>query len=246
MTKRLSSPSKPSYVFFWTFSSLALLLAWDLTGFDLPMAHWFGSSQGFPFTDHWFWRGVLHTEIRPVPWMVELALCLSVFWPFGPFKNLELARRLQLALGTLLALVVISSLKYTSYTSCPWNLHEFGGTAAYVSHWAWGIRDGGGGNCFPAGHASAGFAFMVGFFAFRHTSQKIARYWLLAAMAAGLTLGLAQQIRGAHFMSHTLWTAWLCWSTAALLDLGVTQWLARKTPVLTFAATEPSRLMTRL
>ena len=47
-------------------------------------------------------------------------------------------------------------------------------------------------------------------------------------MLAGLLLGLAQQVRGAHYMSHTLWTAWFCWATAAGLDLGFT-WLARLT-----------------
>ena len=31
------------------------------------------------------------------------------------------------------------------------------------------------------------------------------------ALLAGITVGLAQQIRGAHYLSHTLWTAWLCW-----------------------------------
>jgi membrane-associated PAP2 superfamily phosphatase len=35
---------------------------------------------------------------------------------------------------------------------------------------------------------------------------------LLIAVLAGLILGLSQQMRGAHFMSHTLWTAWLCWT----------------------------------
>ena len=47
-------------------------------------------------------------------------------------------------------------------------------------------------------------------------APRVARAWLLGVMAAGLMLGLTQQLRGAHFMSHTLWTAWVCWTTAAL------------------------------
>ena len=42
--------------------------------------------------------------------------------------------------------------------------------------------------------------------------------WALAALAAGLLLGLGQQWRGAHFMSHTLWSGWLCWCLAWSLD----------------------------
>jgi len=38
-------------------------------------------------------------------------------------------------------------------------------------------------------------------------------------LQAGFALGLAQQMRGAHFMSHTLWTAWLCWAGSWLCDL---------------------------
>jgi membrane-associated PAP2 superfamily phosphatase len=46
----------------------------------------------------------------------------------------------------------------------------------------------------------------------------LARGWLAAAVAAGLVLGLAQQWRGAHFMSHTLWSGWVCWCVAWALD----------------------------
>jgi membrane-associated PAP2 superfamily phosphatase len=44
---------------------------------------------------------------------------------------------------------------------------------------------------------------------------------LALALAAGSVLGLSQQMRGAHFMSHTLWTAWLCWTLAWLVDMVV-------------------------
>jgi membrane-associated PAP2 superfamily phosphatase len=37
-------------------------------------------------------------------------------------------------------------------------------------------------------------------------------------MVIGFVLGISQQIRGAHFMSHTLWTAWLCWTVGWLTD----------------------------
>jgi membrane-associated PAP2 superfamily phosphatase len=217
-----------SRVFLGTLLSLALLFAWDHSGLDLWMAHWFGSAAGFPLEDHWFWRGTLHDDIRWLPWGVELALLAAVARPFGALRRLAVERRVQLALTTLVALLVVSTLKLHSLTSCPWELHEFGGTVAYVSHWAWGLRDGGSGGCFPAGHASAGFAFLGGFFAFRHTLPRAAQHWLAGALLAGLVLGLAQQVRGAHYMSHTLWTAWLCWASAALVDSIVSQMISQR------------------
>jgi membrane-associated PAP2 superfamily phosphatase len=221
------TPAQPR-LFLWSACSFLLLLLWDFSGLDLHLAQWFGSARGFPLESHWLWRGVLHDGIRYLPWLLELALLLAMARPFGAIKQLQVERRVQLALTTLVALLVVSSIKLHSSTSCPWDLQQFGGAASYLSHWAWGVADGGGGGCFPAGHASAGFAFVGGFFAFRHALPATARHWLLGALAAGLLLGLAQQVRGAHYMSHTLWTAWLCWASAAMVDLGVNQLLSQK------------------
>ncbi len=51
-------------------------------------------------------------------------------------------------------------------------------------------------------------------------------------LLAGLLLGAAQQLRGAHFMSHTLWTGWICWSVAVLLELARCTLASTPAPVL--------------
>jgi membrane-associated PAP2 superfamily phosphatase len=127
------------------------------------MAHWFGSAAGFAAGDHWFWRGTLHDDIRWLPWGVELALLAAIARPFGAMRQLAVERRVQLALTTLASLLVVSTLKLHSLTSCPWELHEFGGTVAYVSHWAWGVHDGGSGGCFPAAMPRRVLHFWAGF-----------------------------------------------------------------------------------
>lgn len=227
-SQRPGAPSR--FFFFGSLGSLLLLMAWDYSGLDRAMAHWFGAAGGFALQSHWLWRGVLHDDIRFLPWLLELGLLVAMVRPFGALKQLEALRRVQLALTTLLALLLVSNIKLHSRSSCPWDLQEFGGMATYVSHWAWGLRDGGSGGCFPAGHASAGFSFIGGFFAFRHVLPQTARRWLAGALLAGLVLGLAQQVRGAHYMSHTLWTAWFCWAAAGMVDLAVNQLIARRRP----------------
>ena len=238
------TPASATPVRFYSLVALMLLLGWDASGLDLAMARLFGSAAGFSVESHWFWRGVMHQPMRNLGWMLELTLLVGIFRPFGVLRRLPLERRLQLALTPLLALVTVSSIKLHSLTSCPWDLREFGGVATYASHWALGLADGGNGGCFPAGHASAGFAFVAGFFVFRHTMPRLATRWLLGALLAGLALGLAQQVRGAHFMSHTLWTAWICWAAGAAVDSVVSQWIAQKparapAPVHDFAAPTP-------
>jgi membrane-associated PAP2 superfamily phosphatase len=47
---------------------------------------------------------------------------------------------------------------------------------------------------------------------------RLATRWLTGAVAIGFFLGATQQLRGAHFMSHTLWTGWICWMVGWLSD----------------------------
>lgn len=198
---------------------LAAVVAWDAGGQDLAWANAFGTPSGFPLREHWFFVQVMHEGARRIGWLVVLALALSVWWPLGILRRLDASERLQMALSALLGLAVVSVIKNLSNTSCPWDLAEFGGVARYASHWALGVIDGGGGRCFPGGHASAGFAFVGGYFALRRKQPIAARWWLAGAVLMGLVLGGSQQVRGAHFMSHTLWTGWLCWTTGWLVDL---------------------------
>ena len=209
---------RPPPLVLWTFGSLLLLLAWDAGGLDRTLAHWFGTAQGFALRDHWLFEQVLHRSTQKISWLLLLALTLAVWWPVGVLRRVARSQRVQWVLGILLALLVVTLMKARSQTSCPWDVAEFGGLARYVSHWSWGEIDGGGAHCFPAGHAATGFVFVNGYFVLRTQAPVAAQRWLVVALGMGLLLGLSQQVRGAHFMSHTLWTGWLCWTVAYLCD----------------------------
>jgi len=203
-------------------TSLAVLIAivlWDLSRLDIAIARELGGPQGFPLRDHWLLSSVMHTGAKDLGWLLTVVLCLNVTWPIGAMKQLPAARRVQLVVSALAAWAIVGLLKSANHTSCPWDLDEFGGIARQVSHWSgWTVYDGGAGRCFPAGHATTGFAFAGGYFALRNDLPGLARTWLACAIVAGLVLGLGQQLRGAHFMSHTLWTGWLCWMSGWAVD----------------------------
>ncbi len=202
-----------------TAALLIVLIAWDLSGLDLTLARWVGGPQGFPHRNDWLLTEVLHDGVKHAAWGFTLLLCLTPAWPVGALTRLPFSRRLQLPVVALLSSALIAALKANSGTSCPWDLNEFGGVAHHLSHWSgWLAPDGGAGRCFPAGHASTGFAFVGGYFALRERLPGLARAWLIVFLVAGFGLGAVQQWRGAHFMSHTLWTAWLCWTAAWLTD----------------------------
>ena len=197
-----------------TLAALVLLLLWDLSGLDRVAMHWVGDVGGFAWRDHLLTSRVLHDGGRGLGWVVVAALLVNVWRPLwhGPTR----AERVRWLLVTLACVVLVPSLKWVSLTSCPWDLAEFGGVARYVSHWAPG-GDGGPGRCFPSGHATVAFGFIGGWFVLRPHRPRVASLWLAGVIGLGLLFGLAQYVRGAHYPSHTLWSAWLCWALSALL-----------------------------
>ncbi len=198
---------------FWGAWLVATLL-WDALGADLQVMHWLGNAQGFAWRDHWFMSAVMHTGARQLALLLYLGVLLMVWWPVGVFRSLTRPQRLQAWVGVTLAVLAVNLMKRSSLTSCPWDLKAFGGAASYVSHWAWGLRDGGSGFCFPGGHASSAFAFLalaLVWLASPHapTRQRGLR-WSAVCVALGLLLGAVQTVRGAHYLSHTAWTAVVC------------------------------------
>jgi membrane-associated PAP2 superfamily phosphatase len=206
---------------------LLALIAWDVVGLDLPISRLFGNAAGFALRDHWLTEGVLHNGARWLAWGVAIVLVIGIWRPLPIARRLSRRERVAWVVTTLACVILIPLLKQVSLTSCPWSLAEFGGTARHVSHWLVGQTDGGPGRCFPAGHATAAFCFLPGYFVLRRAAPAAARAWLLATLVAGAVLSGVQVVRGAHYLSHSLWTAWWCWAlTLAMLQAMGT----RKTP----------------
>lgn len=197
---------------------LVAIVAWDASGWDLRLAQTMGSPEGFALKGNFWLSVVLHDWAKKACVALALAFVLGIVWPWGPLRAMNRAERIWLVLTMLACSLTISGIKQFSQTSCPWDLSLFGGVAQYVSHWQWGLADGGSGRCFPAGHASSALAFLPLVWVMHARSQNPrSTAWVGASIVlAGLVLGLVQQWRGAHFMSHTLWTLWLCTLVSAL------------------------------
>ena len=192
----------------------AALLAWDASGLDLWAMRHIGNAAGFALRESWFTTGVIHQGGRVLSWGVVAFIMLVNLRPAQLLPRLTRRERVSWLLITLLCLAVVSLIKRVSLTSCPWDLTEFGGSAQYVSHWAFGLSDGGGGHCFPSGHASAAFAFLCGGWVLARAYPRVARAWLTCVVSLGVVYGVGQMLRGAHYPSHTMWTGWICWAVA--------------------------------
>jgi membrane-associated PAP2 superfamily phosphatase len=209
-------PTAPRRDAFALFLALLALLAWDASGLDLALMHWWGGPAGFPWREHWLTRGVLHDGGRWLAQAMLVVLAINVWRPLPFARALPRRERTAWLLATVFCALVVGLVKQHSLTSCPWSLVDFGGAAHYVSHWRFGVVDGGEGHCFPSGHASAAFALLTGGYALAGAAPRAAQRWTLGVLSAGALFGLAQWMRGAHYVSHTLWAGWLCWAAAAL------------------------------
>jgi membrane-associated PAP2 superfamily phosphatase len=107
---------------------------------------------------------------------------------------------------------LIGALKATTNVFCPSEIQRYGGDIAYVpvtTCYSPENRPAKRGRCFPAGHASGGFA-LLALSAFARTRKGQVIGWSIGAVA-GLWMGLYQMAKGAHFLSHTLVTALVAW-----------------------------------
>lgn len=193
------------------------LLLWQVypaTGLDDLIEHWYydPAARAFPLRDGvWLTVGA-HSGLK----MLVIAVGLAAFFAWlASFFELGLRferRRLGWIWGAIaLASAAISLLKQGSIHHCPWDIADYGGYAPHLALFdslPAGIKAG---RCFPGGHASGGFALMALYFGLRDERPRAARAALLGALALGWVMGWAQTMRGAHFLSHTLWSAWIVW-----------------------------------
>lgn len=115
-----------------------------------------------------------------------------------------------LTLATVPALVGAG--KATTNIFCPSEIRRYGGEVPYVrlcEPYSSTDRPTRRGRCFPAGHASGGFA-LLGLVGLARTSrgQKVG---MALALAAGGAMGIYQMAKGAHYLSHTLMTMLVAW-----------------------------------
>lgn len=199
---------------------LALVAAFGLTDFDRWLAtHWAWDAAAGHFIgrDSFFANTIIHRGGRNAIWLVGL-VCLVGWFINWRRNNTAFARAFAFSVCALaLSIGVAAGLKQVTNVDCPWDLQGFGGDRPYVHLFADRPDNLPAAKCYPAAHSSSGFALFALYFGFRNTHRRLAWAALAAALVIGSVFGIAQQSRGAHFLSHDLTSA----STAWLVCLGL-------------------------
>jgi membrane-associated PAP2 superfamily phosphatase len=212
---------------FWLYHALVpllffilLALLFELSDLDLAISDRFYDFQTgkWPARDSWWAEQLIHRGGRKLILLVAIGALAA--WGISflqeklrPWRRAALYLALAIGLGT--GLVALG--KATINRHCPWDYDRYGGPVPYSRLFGPsppGCKEG---NCFPAGHASGGFSLMSGYFIFYSHNRRRALGGLLLGLWLGALFGFAQVARGAHFVSHNLWTAAVCWFSGLML-----------------------------
>jgi membrane-associated PAP2 superfamily phosphatase len=205
------------------FVALAALL--ESTALDLAIAErlfFDRAAGGWRWGASWWANALIHEAGRDAVALVFLAAAGCWAASFAARRARPLRRpAAYLALVIALGPGLVAALKETTDIGCPRSLERFGGGRPYVRLFAprpAGLERG---VCFPGGHSSGGFALFGLYFALRERGRTPGSIGLAIGAATGLVFAFGQWARGAHFVSHDLWSAFLCWSVALALYAGV-------------------------
>ena len=204
-------------------SALIILVLGQYTDLDLWLADLYFDpiSQRFPWDKTWFATAFMHGYVKNVlMWIGFLLMAGALLDLIRPFARLAPAPRAALRISALAAFfepLLISTLKRGSALHCPWGVDRYGGHNPFLRLLDVVPADWAAGHCFPAGHASSAmWLSALAAFWLPHAPAR-ARAVFAFGLLAGFTLGWVQQMRGQHFLSHTLWTMWL--SSALIVAL---------------------------
>jgi len=195
----------------------AVLILWlgQYTDIDLRLADMvFDRARGvFPWQHAWFAEQFNHVILKAILSCLAGAAVVFAAWDcWRPQLHWAPAQRLGmrvLGMSAISVPVVVSLLKRASSSHCPWDLQRYGGSAPYIRLLELMPAGVDPGHCLPGGHASSAL-WLIALSAFWWPEQPRKALAVGAlAMAFALGVGFVQQLRGAHFLTHTLWSAWI-------------------------------------
>ena len=200
-----------------TLTILIAAITIEYAGYDLALARlWYDAdTQSWPWHDNWLLEDVLHvTGVRLIG-VVYVGVFIALIASFK-IPSLRRWRRgfVMILIGGLLGSGIVSLIKSNTHIYMPRKIMPFGGFKPYVrlfDHVPSGLPTG---HAFPAGHASGGYGLVCFFFLFRVYAPKYQWIGLLSGLTVGMVFGIAQQMRGEHFLSHDLISIIICWWSA--------------------------------
>ena len=211
---------------------LISILFFGWSTFDLRIQDYFFD----PLTHSWLldrdlepYHFIFYTGIKKlliliaVGFLIALLFFRKTAWVQNYKKGI-----LIVILSAIFVPVAVGALKKTTNIPCPKDEIHYGGTYPRTAVWRsyppkYATKKHIA--CWPAGHASGGFALMSLFFLFKRRRNKYIA--LFGALLIGWSMGSYKMIIGDHFFSHTWITMIMAWLIILLVSYGVNKKVSR-------------------
>lgn len=212
---------------------LVTMAIFELTPLDLQVQdHFFSFDTGRWLVDEDdpLLRLIFYSGIKAVIIGVGALAILGVVLSFYRERLRPLRQGLVIFILSLalVPLLVAGSKQFTN-VYCPYQIQRYDGVYPYVKifgSYPETFHPKRRGKCFPAGHATGGFAFMALYYVCRKRWARIAG--ASTGLVLGWTMGLYQMFKGAHYLSHTVVTMLLAWIIIYLIHAAITALTTRK------------------
>jgi len=171
----------------------------------------------FPMRKDWVYAKVLHEGGKGL----MVALATTSFLGFlGSFRWRRFAPWRWPLLYTTWCIAwssaLVGILKHCTNRYCPWDMIRYGGKVPYNTLFTDTPAPFSNGHGWPAGHAAPAFALCCFYLVARARGANHPAWWLLPSLLIGGFFAWVQQVRGAHFLSHNLWSAAIAWLVATI------------------------------
>lgn len=202
---------------------VALIFYLEFTQFDVWLASHFYNAElkQWPYRDHWLTQAVIHKGGRFLVYAIGIGMllfCMSAWRAKSSFYEYR-KQLVFLVLASLLGPLIVTYLKSHTHIYCPWDLKIFGGSKPHITLFDTVPSRLGVGHCFPSGHSGLGFTFVSLYFYFLLVKPEYKYYGLSTGLLIGFIFGVDQEIRGAHFLSHDVFSLAICWFSVLFLFL---------------------------
>lgn len=215
-------------------SAVLILAIGRFTNIDLMIEDFYydKSLMLFPWKNTWFANDFMHGYVKNViVWFGYLLISMTVLDAVFRWKRISPLLRFRLRFVSAASVsvpAVIHGVRHFFSLHCPWSIDHYGGSTPFLKLFDALPNGMVAGHCFPAGHATVGLwlaAFLI-FWLPHHPKKALVVFF--AGIALGFTLGWVQQMRGAHFLFHTLWSTWLASLTILTMLTLTTTYLNKK------------------
>ena len=167
-------------------------------------------TQVFAWRHHWLLDTLLHHSLKNLMYLLGFFSILLAIYAVRK-KWISIHQAIWGAGGILLLPLLITGLKRITAKQCPWSIDGLGGASPYV-HLLDNSLESLGSQCFPAGHAAGGYMWLAWAATLAVSHPLLARVILWFGLLMGSLMGLARMMQGAHFLSHVIASAAICWA----------------------------------